>query len=274
MKNLNAITCSQIGEFDLIKSGKRNRAELTLLRPGVLNHYNNYQRNFDNIQSIAHAGFTIPQNADLLSCYTGPTLALSNLIGRVTKAQSAEFQYICAYCLYHTVSTVDHYIPKDEYPVFCVMPDNLLPCCASCNSIKKEHWRFNGSRLFIHFYHDQIPNLSFMTGTLAITNGLPAIVYQLTQPAGMSVENFNLLSSHFERLKLLELYKRGINVVIAEIKKSVNNARSVYPGLSAAQISHVLLASSEASRVRFGLNYWQAIATDLLASSEEFLLSL
>lgn len=274
MKNLNALPCSEIAEFDLVKDAKRNRAALTLLRPGVLNHYNDYQDNFQNIHAIGNAGFTAPQNADLLTCYSGSTNALLNLIGRVNKAQSVEFQYICAYCLYHTVSTIDHYIPKDEYPVFCVMPRNLLPCCANCNSVKKQHWRRGGRRLFLHFYHDLIPNLQFLTGVLTMYNNLPTIQYQLNQPAGMNTDVFDLISSHFERLKLLDLYSKGINVVIAEIKKSVNTAKAVQPALSTVQISKVMLTYSANSRLSFGLNYWQAVATDLLANSQSFLLSL
>jgi 5-methylcytosine-specific restriction endonuclease McrA len=274
MKNLNALACSEIAEFDLIKNSKRRRAALTLLRPGVLNHYNNYQVNFRNIPTIGNTGFTAAENTDLLTCYTSPTNALLTLIGRVTKAQSAEFQYICAYCLYHTVSTVDHYIPKDEYPVFCVMPRNLLPCCANCNSIKNDFWRLGGERLFLHFYNDIVPNLKFLIGTLTLNNNLPIIQYQLVQPATMANNTFALITSHFTRLRLLELYGKGINVVIAEVKKSVNTARVVQPGLSTAQISQVLLTASTNSRISFGLNYWQAVATDLLANSQPFLQTL
>jgi hypothetical protein len=274
MKNLNALICSEIAEFDLIKDSKRRRVALGLLRPGVLNHYNNYQGNFQNIHTVGNAGFTATEDADLLTCYTGSTNALSTLIGKITKAQTPELQYICAYCLYHTVSTVDHYIPKDEYPVFCVMPCNLLPCCAKCNSIKNDFWRAASGRLFLHFYHDIIPNLPFLTGTLTLNGDLPTIQYRLTQPRGMGNDVFALISSHFSRLRLLELYGRGINVAIAEIKKSVNTAQAVEPALSTAQISHVLLMASANSRISFGLNYWQAVAMDLLAKSQPFLQTL
>jgi hypothetical protein len=59
-----------------------------------------------------------------------------------------------------------------------------------------------------------------------------------------------------------------------EIKKSVETARIVKNELSNADIRQVLLMTSNNNKLLYGLNYWQSIAADLLASSEEFLSSL
>jgi hypothetical protein len=278
MKNLNPLICSQILEFDLIKDSKRNptRSNLTLLRPSVDANYNYYLTNFQNIHTIGNLGYSLAQNEDLKKCYTISTNALSNLIGRIIKAQSIELQYICAYCLFHTVTTIDHHVPEGEFPVFCVMPQNLLPCCFRCNGIKNEYWRNAGlsSRLFIHFYNDPIPNLIFLSGSLALNNGIPRISYTLSQPPGMTNAFYSILQTHFQKLELLNLYAENIGVVIGEIKKSVISARAANPAITIADISRVLLATSQAKKHDFGINYWQSIATDLLAMSQPFLSSL
>lgn len=262
-----------MSEFDLIKNTKRanTRNILDNIRADVNTRYENYLNHFQQIHTIGDFGHTDDQKNALLKCYSGKTKARSSLILRITKAQSDELQYICAYCLYHTVSTIDHYVPKEEYPVFSVMPRNLLPCCSRCNAIKNEFWReATHERLFLHLYNDMIPNLDFLRGTLSFQNGLPVIEYQLHQPVELQNDLFAIIENHFDRLDLLKLYKEGIGIVIGETKKSVAAARAVSPNLSIGKIINVISTISDRNKVVYGNNYWQSIAMDLLAGSPAF----
>lgn len=42
----------------------------------------------------------------------------------------------CPYCGFGQVSTLDHFLSKAHYPVFSVLPFNLVPACADCNKGK------------------------------------------------------------------------------------------------------------------------------------------
>ncbi|WP_142253861.1 HNH endonuclease [Mycobacterium sp. NS-7484] len=42
----------------------------------------------------------------------------------------------CVLCNVKQAWTLDHHLPKAEHPIFAVTPDNLLPACRDCNSIK------------------------------------------------------------------------------------------------------------------------------------------
>ncbi|TPJ42888.1 HNH endonuclease signature motif containing protein [Mesorhizobium sp. B2-7-1] len=44
---------------------------------------------------------------------------------------------MCPFCggLGHTW-TLDHYLPKANFPAYSVNPSNLVPCCRDCNSGK------------------------------------------------------------------------------------------------------------------------------------------
>lgn len=42
----------------------------------------------------------------------------------------------CPFCGFGHVSTLDHFLPKSRYPLFSVLPANLVPCCADCNKGK------------------------------------------------------------------------------------------------------------------------------------------
>lgn len=54
----------------------------------------------------------------------------------------------CPYCNRNYTTTIqtkrirpdfDHFLPKSKYPYLCVSMYNLIPCCKSCNNLKKDH---------------------------------------------------------------------------------------------------------------------------------------
>lgn len=62
----------------------------------------------------------------------------------------------CPLCGSPTTGTLDHYLPKDDYPEFAVMPSNLVPACSLCNSGAKGR-KFKGAKpgeRFLHPYFD------------------------------------------------------------------------------------------------------------------------
>lgn len=53
--------------------------------------------------------------------------------------------------------TLDHYLPKSEYPELSVVIANLTPMCAECQQSKSNDYADeNGDKLFIHPYFDAI----------------------------------------------------------------------------------------------------------------------
>jgi 5-methylcytosine-specific restriction endonuclease McrA len=42
----------------------------------------------------------------------------------------------CPFCGFGHVSTLDHHMPKARYPLFSVLPANLVPACTDCNKGK------------------------------------------------------------------------------------------------------------------------------------------
>jgi hypothetical protein len=45
----------------------------------------------------------------------------------------------CSLCNVRPARTLDHHLPKADHPVFAVVPDNLLPACRDCNSVKLQN---------------------------------------------------------------------------------------------------------------------------------------
>ncbi len=64
----------------------------------------------------------------------------------------------CPMCGSASTGSLDHYLPKDDYPEFSVLPCNLVPACALCNSGAKGT-TFRGSaspERFLHPYFDKV----------------------------------------------------------------------------------------------------------------------
>jgi hypothetical protein len=60
----------------------------------------------------------------------------------------------CPACMIATVakdsSTIDHFLPKTLFPLFYVLPDNLVPMCGDCNRVKRDYF---GERIYESLPH-------------------------------------------------------------------------------------------------------------------------
>lgn len=66
----------------------------------------------------------------------------------------------CPICNVSTATTLDHYLPKDTYSWFSILPINLIPMCGNCNNKKGEDIR---SELYFHPYFHDVNNISFVS---------------------------------------------------------------------------------------------------------------
>jgi possible EA31 gene protein, phage lambda len=63
----------------------------------------------------------------------------------------------CPYCGFGQVATLDHYLPKSEFPIFSILPNNLIGCCRDCNTIKR-----NIVLNTIHPYYDDFTKTQWL----------------------------------------------------------------------------------------------------------------
>ncbi len=64
----------------------------------------------------------------------------------------------CPMCGSQHPGTLDHYLPRESFPEFSILPCNLIPACPHCNSGVKKG-RYRGTTLperFIHPYFDTL----------------------------------------------------------------------------------------------------------------------
>ena len=62
------------------------------------------------------------------------------------------------------ITHLDHYLPKSAYPTLCVHPNNLIPICDSCNTVKNTKENELADGMPIHLYFDRLPQKKRLRG--------------------------------------------------------------------------------------------------------------
>lgn len=71
------------------------------------------------------------------------------------KIRSLSLGKLCPSCGFGQVKTLDHYLPKSKYPLYSVLPANLIPSCRDCNTGKLAASASIAADQPIHPYFDQ-----------------------------------------------------------------------------------------------------------------------
>lgn len=62
----------------------------------------------------------------------------------------------CPLCGRGIATTLDHQLPKSEYPILAITPANLVPACNTCNQKKSSKDPMDSSEMLLHPYFDQL----------------------------------------------------------------------------------------------------------------------
>jgi 5-methylcytosine-specific restriction endonuclease McrA len=258
--------------FDNIIKGKRIpvRTRLQALRPVIEQRYNLYENNKYELSVIKKMQFQNTEAKDMLSCYgTNKYLSLAKKI--LNDIQRIEQQGTCVYCGIGEPTTLDHYLPKDDFPELSVLGENLVPCCSRCNELKGESWLDrNGNRSIINFYFDDIVQYEFLQITIKYSAPIPTVPtaeFQLIQTSQISNEKFNLINSHFSILHLIDRYRKKVNEEISNVFTDVRSSAH----LIGRDLQKVTLQQKASNlRTRYGHNYWKACLYEAISRSDLF----
>lgn len=194
--------------------------------------------------------------AELRSCY-GQNKGMRALKASIVAAQSKGRLLWCPYCGATTPGSHDHYLPASKFPEFAAHALNLIPACTRCNSTKDDDWLCPaGTRQYIHFYVDSIPDAPFLCVDIVSNDALRAVgaTFSIVR-AAMGDDEWRLLSTHFRKLKLIELYNYyasdTINTILRSARSHVNAG-----GVSPAAFLESEALDSEELHGRYG---WRAV---------------
>lgn len=111
----------------------------------------------------------------------------------------------CPYCGHPFVpDTLDHFLPKDDWPEFAIMANNLVPQCQDCAPIKGTRYYSvaHGSALYLHpIYTDILSKISFKIHA-KLVNDLPDFEPRFEVADGVSADDRKRISLHLKELKV------------------------------------------------------------------------
>lgn len=269
MRSIPLVAVNALDVFDRIAAAKRQprRGRIQAAREEIVAAYQSYVDAAPDIGELGMATLTHQQKEAMRHAYnveTEPMIALrSELLKRISVAR-------CPFCGIGETSTLDHYLPKEQYPEYSVFPSNLVPSCAVCNTLKRDLIldEKTNVRMFLHPCYDLIPNLEFLAVRTRMEADALILSYRLTRPAGMAPRTFQHLRAHFGKLNLADRYRRMGLEHLGEQYPSLRRAYGVSG--DAERVAEKLIEKAQDFEEVSGPNYWLAKLYRSLASNADF----
>lgn len=264
----------QIKAVDVLERIIRRKEEprksiLESSKVDVLDRFQEYEKNKESLENInEYKGMNEDQKEALLDCYKRTGYLENTVIKKsIRYIQENHHREKCPYCRINTPDTIDHYIPKDDFPEFSFLPINLVPCCDKCNRIKGTRWKDENGRFFLNYYFDKICEdkflyikLDYKKDDLKFTS---SINYYLNTESIKDDYNLDIIISHFDKLNLLDRYDKLIMEEISNIytKIMIND----YP-----IDNHRMSIDMEYNTLKYvyGENYWKTALYKAILESD------
>lgn len=260
---------------ELVASKKRSRKDsnypqrINILVPNIKVLYGDYELAHDtnNHVSLSPNGYRDQEKEDLLKLYTTQNPRLVKLRNSITTVLDNRAMNTCQYCTLAPIGSLDHIVPKGEFPEFAVNPKNLLPVCATCNSYKGENWR-NVKTLFLNLYTNVLPTQQYLFVVLNVSRDVIEPTFELRNVNNIDVDFFEILESHYSKLHLPQRFKKESHKVISELTNLISASRTL---LTRVQIIGVILAKIQDDKNAFGSNYYKSILEEALINNQNYM---
>lgn len=164
------------------------------------------------------------------------------------------------------VKTLDHYLPKANYPQLSVLPYNLVPACRDCNTEKGNPIITDPAKQLIHPYYDQACFYDEAWIFATTSHELPCVItYRARPPEHWLAVNQERANNHFDFFDIAERYRIRAS---EEVGTLVDQRRGIMRDLSPEIFRQQLLSVAD-SPTLFA-NHWRKIMYKALAEDEWF----
>ena len=164
------------------------------------------------------------------------------------------------------VTTLDHFLPKANFPIYSVCPQNLVPCCRDCNSEKQNSFASTKGEQALHPYFDA--NHFFDTrwvDAIVIPGDPPVVEFHASPPIHWSVDDQQRVSAHFIEYDLAGKFGRE---AAADLPETMHMRRTIMHGLSDHEFSNHLMERS--LNLHLPINNWRRVMFAALSQSAWF----
>mgnify|MGYP000135555422 CR=1 FL=1 len=231
----------------------------------ITQNFTDYKEKFDNnnLFSISAHGFNGEDKASLLKLYSSQRKPIIVLKKELTTNEFNQRINTCPNCTIEKVASLDHYIPKDEFPEFSVNPINLVPCCSTCNSKKKENWKDDKQLLFLNLYSDIIPLSQYLfVNVISKTE----FTFELKNVSKIDSNLFKVIGSHYGNLNLLQRFREDSDEVISELDLLISNGRDSFN--NDTKLEKFINNHYSTVEKRDGVNNWKVVLVKAMLNSK------
>lgn len=189
----------------LTKMGKR--AELVQWKSGINDAYIKYLNLSGMASKLTAIGLDANARARMETCYRDETIIDGlDWIGTV---RDAKHMSACPMCGGFSKGTLEHVLPKADYPEFYVFSANLVPSCQVCNGKRSNTASLAG---LLHPYFDAFLSNSLLETDIGQPFEAPKFYPKTILPLALSPDALSRLENHINRsinLDEFESYAEG-----------------------------------------------------------------
>ena len=169
----------------------------------------------------------------------------------------------CPLCDQRNVATLDHFLPKRSYPIYAVIPVNLVGVCSDCNKKKSNLIPTDATDTLLHPYFDDVNDEQWLFAR--VVEEVPvALTFHVARVDAWDQIKRSRLSHQFSVLGLAELYASQAARETADIRQNLERHFNV-GGSDAVRAE---LEYQRESRRLNRHNSWQAATYAALAESD------
>jgi len=172
---------------------------------------------------------------------------------------------VCPLCSQRLVTTLDHHLPKTQYPRLSVVPFNLVPACSDCNKSKLTKYPTCSEEEMFHPYYDNIDNDLWLNALIRPMTP-PTILFYVNPSANWNTLLTGRINYHFNSLELNKLYSTHAAVELTQINQTL---QSLFNNSGSSGVKNYLLEGYESRRYP-NQNSWQAAMYKAMADDEWF----
>ena len=167
----------------------------------------------------------------------------------------------CPFCGIGTVTTLDHYLPKAKFPIFSVLPYNLVPSCKDCNKGKLTSYAMTKEEQTLHPYYDNFMDEQWLFAEVKQTSPV-SIKFVVDVPNEWNAVDKSRVEAHFIEYNLGQRFSVEASNALANLKEEF----TLFP-LEQEDRKEELKKKSTISKKRY-LNSWESALYQALAESD------
>lgn len=162
--------------------------------------------------------------------------------------------------------TLDHYLPKARFPLYSILPKNLVPCCRDCNSEMRAAFPTVTNEQIIHPYLDDDHFFTEKWTTAVVMRTDPITVrFSVSAPNHWAPVDRDRVSYHFEDCDLAFRYSKQVS---GEIGPLIDQRKASLRNLPVADFRAFLSDIAESNTLP--INGWRRTLYAALANTNWF----